>query len=417
MEIILHWPEYGLHDPSPQGADLASMTELKTSLRKPRPFGPEAFLEHFEQTREQIVARIGRMVELESPSDNKAAVDRLGEMLAGEFAQLGGRVRVHRQRDAGNHMQVDFRGRGRRPPVLLLGHFDTVWPLGTLATMPCIVRGERIWGPGTLDMKSGIALVLAALEAWREVNGGPPRPVTVLLNTDEEIGSATSRTLIERVAKKCAAALVLEPAQGLAGAVKTARKGVGGYELKVTGRAAHAGVDFEKGRSAVLELARQVLRVAAFSGSRPGLTVNVGVIRGGTRTNVIAAEAVADVDVRIARLRDAGFIDRKMRSLRAVAAQCRVEVTGELNRPPMERTRSVLRLFKTARALARELDWELQEASTGGGSDGNFTAAAGVPTLDGLGGVGEGAHALHESVLIAELPRRAALLASMIGAV
>jgi len=402
------------------------MRVAQPHMTKPskKPFAPPrprialpTFLQHFEQTRAQIVSRIRRMVEIESPSDSKAAVDRLGEMLASDFEKLGGRPRFHRQSHAGNHLQVEFAGRDRRPPVLLLGHFDTVWSLGTLASMPCRVGQGRLWGPGTLDMKSGIALMMAALGAWYELDGRLPRPVTVLLNTDEEVGSETSRALIERVAKKCAATLVLEPAQGAAGAVKTARKGVGGYELKVTGRAAHAGVDFEKGRSAVLELARQIIRVAGFSGARPGLTVNVGVIRGGTRTNVIAAEARAEIDVRIARLRDAAFLDGKMQSLRAIGEQCTVEVTGELNRPPMERSRKVVQLFNLARALAREVDWELQEAATGGGSDGNFTAALGVPTLDGLGGVGEGAHATNESVVIAELPRRAALLAAMIGAV
>jgi glutamate carboxypeptidase len=314
-------------------------------------------------------------------------------------------------------LEITFAGAGRRRPVLLLGHFDTVWPLGTLTTMPSRVGQGRIWGPGTLDMKSGIALMMAAISGWHALQGGLPRPVTVLLNTDEEIGSDTSRAIIENAAGKSAAVLVLEPGQGIAGAVKTARKGVGGYQLKVTGRAAHAGVDFEKGRSAILELARQILNIAAFSGARPGLTVNVGTVRGGTRTNVIPAEASADIDVRIARLRDAAFIDRKMRSLRAVGEQCKLQISGELNRPPMERTRDVERLFRTASFLAAEIGWDLREASTGGGSDGNFTAALGVPTLDGLGGVGEGAHAVNESVLIDELPRRAALLAMMLHAV
>jgi glutamate carboxypeptidase len=381
-----------------------------------RPAAP-AWLEHFTGTRDQITQSIRRMVEIESPSDDKPALDRLGHHLAIEFEKLGGRTRFHRQKAAGDHLQVEFPGPAGRRPLLLLGHFDTVWPMGTLAQMSCHIEQGRLWGPGALDMKSGIALMIAAIAGWRELHGGLPRPVTVLLNTDEEVGSDTSRRIIENVARRSTATLVLEPGQGLGGALKTARKGVGGYQLKVTGRAAHAGVDFEKGRSAVLELARQVLNIAAFSGARKGLTVNVGLVGGGTRTNVIPAHAFADIDVRIARLRDASYIDRKMRSLRPVGEQCKLEVTGGLNRPPMERTREVVRLFRTASALAADMDWQLREASTGGGSDGNFTSALGVPTLDGMGGVGEGAHAVNESVVIAELPRRAALLAMMIGEV
>ena len=372
------------------------------------------WLQYFEQGSGQIIDDIRRMVKVESPSDDKAALDRLGRQLATKFERLGGRARLHRQEQAGDHLQVEFAGADRRRPVLLLGHFDTVWPIGTLVNMPCRTAQGRLWGPGALDMKSGIALMVAAIRGWRELSGGLPRPVSILLNTDEETGSNTSRRLIEKVARRCSAVLVLEPAQGLAGAIKTARKGVGGYQLQVTGRAAHAGVDFEKGRSAVLEVARQILNVAAISGSRPGLTVNVGLVRGGTRTNVIAASAAADIDVRIARLRDAGFVDRKMRSLRPRGEHCKLRITGGLNRPPMERTREVVRLFRAASALAAALHWEVREASTGGGSDGNFTAALGIPTLDGLGGVGEGAHASRESVVLAELPRRAALLAMML---
>ena len=209
--------------------------------------------------------------------------------------------------------------------------------------------------------------------------------------------------------------LVLEPGTGLHGKLKTARKGVGDYTVKVTGRASHAGVDFEKGRSAIVELARQIEQISRFTELKRGLTVNVGVIRGGTRSNVVAAEAVAEVDIRIAQIKDEKRIDRKFRSLKLFDKQCKLEVSGGLNRPPMERSKSIVALFQQAKKIAAELGWELQEAATGGGSDGNFTAALGLPTLDGIGAVGEGAHANNESVVIAELPRRTALLGALIG--
>ncbi len=387
-----------------------------STARDPQNGQAIARLERMTEGRAAIIETTCRLVEHESPSDNKPAVDHLGEYLAGEFEGLGARVIVHRQHEFGNHIQADFAGRSSRQPLLLLGHYDTVWPLGTLAKMPCRVADGRIWGPGSLDMKAGIALIMHSIAALRE-SGGLPRPVSVLVTTDEEVGSESSRAIIERLALQSAGVLVLEPAQGLKGAVKTARKGVGDYRLNVRGRAAHAGVDFEKGHSAIVELARQIAVIHALNGLKPGLTLNVGVVQGGTRTNVIAAEASAEIDVRIARKADAGFVDRKLRSLRQVDRECNLEITGGINRPPMERTKGVASLYQTASGLAKRLDWKLQEASTGGGSDGNFTAGLGVPTLDGLGAVGEGAHAVNESVVIAELPRRAALLAMLIEAI
>jgi glutamate carboxypeptidase len=239
----------------------------------------------------------------------------------------------------------------------------------------------------------------------------------VLLVTDEEVGSRSSRLITETLAKKSAAVLVLEPAQGPQGALKTARKGVGGYRVKVEGREAHSGLDSTKGASAVLELARQLLVIENLADHKRGITVNPGVVRGGTRTNVIAGEAVAEVDARVSRLKDIPYLDKKFRSLKPFDKRCKVDVSGGIGRPPMERTKEVVVLFTLALHLARELGWQLEEASVGGGSDGNFTAALGIPTLDGLGAVGEGAHARHESVVIAEMPRRAALLARLIGAI
>jgi glutamate carboxypeptidase len=375
-------------------------------------------LAYFSERRDGMVSTIRELVEIESPSDNKAAVDRIAEAVAQKFSRLGGEVRFHRSKDFGSHLQVNFGGKSAKP-VLLLGHYDTVYPLGTIATMPCRVVGNQLTGPGVLDMKSGIALMLhalAALQEWHGTgqHGGLPRPITVLLVSDEEVGSRSSRPITEALAKKAASVLVLEPSYGRLGAVKTARKGVGDYLVKVTGKASHAGLDFPKGVNAILELARQIEKISGFTDLKKGLTVNVGVVSGGSRTNVVPAEAAAQVDVRIARIKDAAGIDRKMRSLRPFNRKCKIEVTGGINRPPMERTAGVAALYAQAKAIARELGWKLGEAAVGGGSDGNFTAGLGIPTLDGLGGVGDGAHAPHEHILISELPRRAALMAGLI---
>lgn len=373
-----------------------------------------ALLRYLQQQRDAMVETLRHMVELESPSDNKAAVDRLGEFLAQQFAAAGGRPSFHRQSERGNHLQVDVAGAHSQRPVMLLGHFDTVWGLGTLARMPWRVEKGRAWGPGSYDMKSGITLMLHALLALRQVRGTLPRPVTVMLNTDEEVGSNTSRTIIERLARQSAAVLIMEPSAGLKGAVKTARKGVGEYCLKVAGVPAHAGISPQEGASAIVELAHQIVKVCGFTDLKRGISVNAGVIEGGTRSNVVAAEASALIDVRIARVRDAAYIDKKLHALRPGNKKCSLELAGAINRLPMERTQGVAALYGKARDIAARLRWKLEEASTGGASDGNFTAALGVPTLDGLGGVGEGAHAFNESVIIEELPRRAALIALLI---
>ena len=261
-------------------------------------------------------------------------------------------------------------------------------------------------------MKSGIALALHVMEALAK--WGLTRPVTLLLVSDEEVGSKTSRAITERLARGAAAVLVLEPAYGLHGAVKTARKGVADYTIKVTGKAAHSGLDFEQGQSAVLELAKQICEIATLVDLKRGITLNVGKISGGTRVNVVPAEATALLDLRVATVKDGQRIERKLLGLKPFNRKCKVEVSGEFNRPPMERSAGVAGLYARAREIAAELGLNLKEAAVGGGSDGNFTAALGIPTLDGLGAVGEGAHAEHESVVIAELARRAALLAGMI---
>ena len=378
---------------------------------------PQQRLTFFEERRDEMVATIRELVEIESPSDNKPCVDRLCEFAAQKFAALGGMVTVHPAADFGNHLQVDFGGRNSGKPVLLLGHYDTVYPAGTLATMPCRIVDGNLAGPGVLDMKSGIALMLFAIAGLQTWHNGLQRPVTVLLVSDEEVGSDSSRAITESLAKQAAATLVLEPSYGAAGAVKTARKGVGDFQIRVTGKAAHSGLDFKKGVNAIVELARQIEKVSGFSDLASGLTVNVGIVSGGTRVNVVPAEAIAQVDARIARMKDAAKIEKKMRSLRPFNRKCKLEVSGGINRPPMERTAGVATLYERAVVIARDLGWKLGEAAVGGGSDGNITAGLGIPTLDGLGGVGDGAHAAHEHIVISELPRRAALVAGLIETV
>jgi glutamate carboxypeptidase len=355
-----------------------------------------------------------KFVRVESPSDDKAAVDACVTLAATHAKSLGGRVRLHRQKGFGDVLEVRFGSRRTdavRKAILLLGHLDTVWPLGTLKRMPCRVGDSRLWGPGTLDMKAGVAMALTALEMLGEA-GLLDREIVLLLNSEEEVGSPVSRPITERLAAECEAVFVLEPAQGLA--YKTARKGTGNWRLAIKGVAAHAGVDFEKGASALLELARVMETVSDWTDLKKGLTVSVGAAGGGTKTNVIPAEAWAEVDVRIARKGDGSRLERRFANLKATDKRCSVEVTGGINRPPMERTPGTVRLYQRARALAAELGFALDEAATGGASDGNFTSALGIPTLDGMGAVGEGAHAAHESIVIEHLAPRTALLAGML---
>ena len=362
-----------------------------------------------------LIDLLERLVRAESPSDNKAAVDACAGLVSGHAKALGGRVKLHRQRGFGDVLEARFGPRtkaARAGRILLLGHLDTVWPLGTLKAMPFRQAEGRLWGPGTLDMKAGAAMALTAIEMLTEA-GMLEREIVLLLNSEEEVGSPVSRTVTERLAQECAAVFVLEQAQGLA--YKTARKGTGGWRIDVAGVAAHAGVDFEKGASAIRELARQIEAVSGWTDLKRGLTVNVGVAGGGSKTNVIAAQAWAEVDVRIARKGDGARMERKFDALKPVDKRCALTVSGGINRPPMERTRGTVKLYRQARALAAELGFALDEASTGGASDGNFTSALGIPTLDGMGAVGEGAHAGHESIVVEHLAPRTALLAGMLA--
>ncbi len=356
-----------------------------------------------------------RLVQVESPSDVKAAVDACSAIAAEAGRGLGGRIKLHRQRNHGNVLEMRFGSRAKgdgEKPILLLGHLDTVWPIGTLRTMPCRVADGRLWGPGTLDMKVGVAMALTAIEMLAEAEI-LNREIVLLLNSDEEIGSPVSRPITEKIASACDAVFVLEPAQGLA--YKTARKGTGNWRIDIRGVAAHAGVDFEKGASALRELSHVIDIVSDWTELKRGLTVSVGVAGGGSKTNVIPAEAFAEVDVRIAKISDGPRIERRFASLKAADKRCELTVTGGINRPPMERTRGTAKLFAQARALAGESGFVLDEAATGGASDGNFTSALGIPTLDGMGAVGEGAHASHESVVLEHLAERTALLAGMMA--
>jgi glutamate carboxypeptidase len=377
----------------------------------------DPILSHIHARQDAMVALIRQFVECESPSDNPAAVNRFVELIADTVASFALAKTVSGGK-FGKHLvcQMQLPGGRKRGQVLALGHSDTVWPMGTLRGMPFRQSDGRLWGPGVLDMKAGIAFFIFAVRTLRELDIAVPHKVALQINSDEEVGSESSRPLTEKNAARSQAVLVLEPGSGLAGKLKTARKGVGDFTVTVRGRASHAGVDFQAGASAIVELARQVERIAQFVNLKRGITVNPGVISGGTRSNVVAAEASAEIDIRVLRLKDAPALERRFRALRPFDRRCSIEVTGGLNRPPMERTAAIARLFRMAQKLARELGMEIEESLTGGGSDGNFTAAMGVPTLDGLGAVGEGAHAVNESILLDRIAGRTALLAKLLAA-
>jgi glutamate carboxypeptidase len=363
----------------------------------------------------QMVKLLSRFVRCESPSDAKPAVDNFGRMVAGEWRQLAARVERLPQRSTGDHLRVRWaskaKGKGR---ILVLGHLDTVYPLGTLRSMPFRVSRGRAFGPGAFDMKGGLVLALFAVDALTKIGWLPRRQVLFLWTSDEEIGSGSSRAIIEREARRSAAVLVLEPASGLDGRLKTQRKGVGTAELAITGRAAHAGLDPQNGVNAVHEMALQLTRIMRFNQPGRGITVNATIAQGGTRSNVIPAAAHATIDLRAGTVADMREVERKLRALRPILPGARINLQGGFSRPPLERSASAA-LFSHARHLANAMGLSVKETFSGGGSDGNFTAALGVPTLDGLGAVGEGAHSPDENVILSALPERAALLASLLA--
>jgi glutamate carboxypeptidase len=383
---------------------MAPMSELHSWLHKHEP---------------EIVRLLGRIVEIESPTHDKSAVDRLGQVVATEWKRRGAHVRMLQQSRYGNHVLAELRpsskATGRQ--IFVLGHLDTVYPMGTLAKMPFRAVKSCLWGPGTFDMKGGLAIALAAVDALRALRISLRRKIVFLWTSDEEIGSRASREAIEREARKSEAVFVLEPAYGRDGRLKTKRKGVGEAELIVTGRSAHAGIDPESGVNAVHELALQIVRLLKWNNPKRGITVQANVIEGGTASNVVPARARALIDVRVARLADADALNRKLRALRPILRGAKLEVTGGINRPPMERTPASRKLFAHAQELADRIGMKLGEAATGGGSDGNFTAAIGIPTLDGLGAVGDGAHSPREHILVSSLSERAAILAGLLATV
>ena len=378
----------------------------------------DPFLRYARQKQKDIIALLQEFVECESPTFDPRAVNRFVDLLAERVRQIA-RVRTFPGGSFGKHARVEFQlpGSKRGGQILALGHSDTVWKLDTIKTMPFRQARGRLWGPGVLDMKSGLVFFIFAMRALRDLDVPVSKKVVLQVNSDEEVGSESSRALTEEAGRESDAVLVLEPGTGLEGKLKTARKGVGDYTITVRGRASHAGVDFANGANAIVEMARQLEKIAGFTRLDRGVTVSPDVVEGGTRSNVVAAECRAEIDIRAPRDRDRVYLERAFASLKPFDKRCTIEVAGGLNRPPLERSAGVRKLFRTASALARELGVTLEESSTGGGSDGNFTAALGVATLDGLGGVGEGAHAVNESILVNRIADRTALLAKLVAAI
>jgi glutamate carboxypeptidase len=373
------------------------------SLKASGPFG---------SLQDVMIDRLSELVRLESPSRDKPALDELAALLAGWLSEVGATVEIVANPHGGDHLIGRFAGPAETPPALVLGHFDTVWPRGTLERMPFRLDGHgRAHGPGIFDMKASLIIFLTVMWHIKENSRRAPRPIWVIFTSDEEIGSPTSRGLIEKLASNCEYVLVLEPALA-DGGLKTSRKGVGKFHLAVEGKAAHAGVAPQNGRSAIVELAHQILNLQALQNLDAGTTLNVGVIHGGTTTNVVPAHASAEIDVRVASAAEEARIESALRSLYPVQPENRLTLSGSFNRPPMERTSASAMLFEKACRLARAggLGFELTEGHSGGGSDGNFTSALGIPTLDGLGPRGAGAHADDEHILIESLPERATLL-------
>ncbi len=373
-------------------------------------------LDYLHAARDRMRDLLERLVELESPSmvaaSQRPVQARLREALAG----IGYRSRVLAGRTTGGTLHASPRERRHPAPYqLVLGHTDTIWPVGTLDEMPMRMDRGRLYGPGTFDMKAGLVQGVFAVEALRHCIGEPEVTPVFVYNSDEEIGSPDSREHIVRLAMRADRALVLEPSLGENGRLKTTRKGGGDFTVHVTGVAAHAGLEPEKGVSAILELARVIRKLHALNDPVRGVNVNVGTVEGGIRPNVIAPEASAEVDVRVPTLADARRVERAIRAIDATASGASVEIRGEMDRPPMEQTPGNRRLWELAREAGAQLGLEMEESSSGGGSDGNTTSLY-TPTLDGLGAVGAGAHASHEHVVVERMPERAALVALLLAA-
>lgn len=376
-------------------------------------------LNHFSARQQAILNAIRLLVEQETTSREESRLNQIADSVAAKFGELGGEIELTHQPGYGTHLRArfNFGHDPAMPRLLVIGHLDTVWPVGTLERMPFRVTPEgAAHGPGIFDMKSGVVLITESLNAIRAFGLQTQRPITVLLTCDEEIGSKISRSLVEEEAGRAAAALVLEPpAPG--GVVKTGRKGIGVFNIRAIGRAAHAGLDPRKGVNAIVELSHQVVKLAAMNDHDRGVTVSVGLMNGGTALNVVPAEATAKADVRFWTPEDGEQIVNQIRGLMPVLADAQLEITGGINRPPMPRSEKNVALYEMAKALAAEIGFDLKDTIVGGGSDGNYTAAMGVPTLDGLGVDGAGAHADHEHIIVSDIPRRAALLTRLMQTV
>jgi glutamate carboxypeptidase len=375
----------------------------------------------FLQNRERAMERLlKRFVRCESPTDDKEAVDRLGRAVAAEWRKRGAKIEYLTRRKAGNHLRITWPAHSRHragtstDPILVLGHLDTVYDVGTIGGMPFRVRRGRALGPGVFDMKGGLVIALFAADALAYVNWLPRRGITFLWTSDEETGSKSSQDAIEQEARRSTAVLVLEPANGPDGQLKTRRKATGTAEIVIGGRAAHAGLNPNEGVNAIRELALQTERLMRLNDPRRGVTVSPTMAQGGTRSNVIPAEARLMIDLRVETRDDMRRIEHQLKSLRPILPGARVTVKGGFSRPPLERRASAA-LFSHAKQLAKQLGFSVGECLAGGGSDGNFTAALGVPTLDGLGAIGEGAHSPDEQVILSALPQRAALLAGLLA--
>jgi glutamate carboxypeptidase len=384
----------------------------------------KALLQQLTPRLPEMLSVLRKYVVTESPSLEKVAVDRCCAVIANPWSRLkGARIERIAQKHRGDHLRITWTppASGQKRPtgqLLVLGHYDTVYDSGTLRKMPFRISGGKAYGPGTFDMKAGIVQALFAAEALQHLPAGtqPQKRIVFLWTSDEEIGSESSRKLIETEARRSDAVFVLEPSYGPRGALKTERKGVGEAELTVHGRASHAGLAPQDGINAIHEISRQIARLETWNDLRRGVTINAGTIEGGSRTNVIPEAARVQLDLRARTIADMRKLERRLRSLKPELKGSRLEITGGFSRAPLERKMSAA-LFTRAKALAAEMNLALQECAVGGGSDGNFTAAAGVPTLDGLGAVGDGAHSTHEHILTKTMPQRAALLAALLQSV
>ena len=377
---------------------------------------PKEFLRLLKPRLQEMLATLRRFVTSESPSLEKAAADHCCGLIAEEWWKLDARVERLAQKHRGDHVRVTcpMDSRQAAGQILVLGHYDTVYSVGTLAKMPFRISSGKAYGPGTFDMKAGIVQALFALQVLRQSSVAPRKRVVFLWTSDEEIGSESSRKLIETEARRSDAVFVLEPSFGPRGLLKTARKGVGQAELIVHGRASHAGLAPREGINAIHELAQQLSRIEKWNDHQRGVTINADIIEGGTRTNVIAERASAVLDLRALHISHMRNLERRLYALRPIHRGARLEIRGGFDRPPLERKVSAV-LFARAKSLSKQMNLSLGECTAGGGSDGNFTAALGIPTLDGLGAVGDGAHSAHEHVIINTMPARAALLAALLA--